>query len=66
MGVTQERLHSMLRDCEDQSENSQVNDIKFVPVVTDPCESESVHLKQEECDVHTAQSNANMYSQTAD
>ena len=45
----------------------------FVAVVSDPCESQSVYLKQEECDVHvsddtgknsvdnTAQSNLNIY-----
>ena len=60
----------MLHDCEDQSQSREVNDINFVAVVNDPCESNAVHLKQEECDVHTgentAQSNANMYSQTTD
>ena len=60
----------MLRDCVDQSQSREVNDINFVAAVSDPCESDAVHLNEEECDVHTgentAQSNANLYSQTAD
>ena len=60
----------MLHDCVDQSQSREVNDTSFVATVSDPCESDAVHLNEEECDVHTgentAQSNANMYSQTAD
>ena len=78
MGETEESLDNMLRNCEDKSQNPQVNNINFVTVMSDPCGSNAVHLKQEECDVHvsddtgensvvnTAQSNPNMYSQTAD
>ena len=67
-----------MRVCEDQSQNAQVNEINFVALVSDPCESNAVHLNEEECDVHvsddtgensvdnTVQSNPNMYSQTAD
>ena len=69
MGDRDECLNNMLRDYENQSQNSQVNDTNFAAVVSDPCESDAVHLN-EECDVdtgeNTAQSNANMYSQTAD
>ena len=60
----------MLHDCEDQSQSREVNDINFVPVVSDPCESDAVQLNEEDCDVRTGentlQSNANLYSQTAD
>ena len=78
MGGTEECLDNMLHDSEDQSQNTQVNDINLVAVSSDTCESNAVHLNEEECDVrvsddtrensvdNTAQSNANMYSQTAD
>ena len=75
MEGTEESFDNILQDCEDQSENSQVNDNNFPAVVSDHCES--VDIKEEECDVHvsdtgensvdnTAQSNPNMYSRTAD
>ena len=50
MEHTEESLDNLLRHYEDQT---QVNDINFVTAVSDPCESDAVHLNEEECDVHT-------------
>ena len=79
MGKTEGRFDNMLDNFEDHSQNTEVSDTNFLTVVSDTCESNGVHLNEEECDVYvsdddtgensvdnTAQSNPNMFSQTAD
>ena len=48
----------MLRDYENQSQNSQVNDTNFAAVVSYACDSKLVFLKQEECDLHVSDDTA--------